>query len=355
MITQFDVIPSLKIAYLVMRKCGCSSIKQAMSAIRDQQPAMTADQIHAGRLVLGNELDPDEGWFTFTIVRDPITRFLSFYANKILDQNLNGNHTFVHRRRFGFRPNMTLDSAIDVILDPAFDTEPHLVPQSRLIDSIGFDLDFIGSLEDFAKSIAEIQRLSGVQLPVQHLNPARQKLLVPTERQFELLADFYRDDLIRFSYADNYEDWCQINVESSQDKFQREEGFEFAGEAKLLRHRVSKQRQQYLIEFFWRVETTQRCKRVVRIVKRTDKVRELIWHLPPNLNLGKSADADGNVHESIVIPRSMLPDDFDPDEIFFELYFSNDDQARPKLINYRNHPNMLVFALKETGLVSRAK
>ena len=346
---KFDVISSLNIAYLVMRKCGCSSIKQAMSTIRDQHPATTAAEIHAGQLVHGSELNRDQDWFTFTIVRDPITRFLSFYANKILDQNLAGNHTFVHRQRFGFRPNMTLDAAIRVVLDPDFVTEPHLVPQSQLIDSIGFELDYIGNLEEFSKCLTDIEKLSGVKLPAQHLNQAKQKPLIPNQQQFERLAQFYRDDLIRFNYADNFEDWYKINVEHCKDKFQAEEGFEFEGEAKLLRHQVTKQKNRYLIELFWRVEDTQHYKRVIRIVKRNDDVREKIWHLPPNLNLSQDADANRYVHEKVAIPFSSLPEDIDPDEIFFELYFAKDNQSRPRLLNYRNHPNMLVFALTETG------
>ena len=299
--------------------------------------------------MLGRDLDRDQGWFTFTVVRDPITRFLSFYANKILDQNLTGNHTFVHRRRFGFRPNMTLDAAIDVALDPAFATEPHLVPQSRLLDSIGFELDYIGNLEEFPKCLSEIERLSGVKLPVRHLNPAQQKLLVPSEQQFVKLANHYRDDLIRFSYADNYEDWYKLNVQSRQHKFQSEEGFEFEGEAKLLRHHVSRQEQGHVIELFWRVENAQSRKRVIRIANRTGDERKIVWHLPPNRNLSGDADANGYVHEQVVIPCESLPTDIDPEDLFFELYFADEQQSCARLLNYRNHPNMLVFALRETG------
>ena len=102
---QFDTIPSQKIAYLVMRKCGCSSIKHAISKIRDLQPVpQDGVKIHGNRdfQLLPKEFEDHNEWFKFTIVRDPIIRFISFYANKILDQNLDGNHTFLNRHRDEF-------------------------------------------------------------------------------------------------------------------------------------------------------------------------------------------------------------------------------------------------------------
>ncbi len=134
----------------------------------------------------------------------------------------------------------------------------------------------------------------------------------------------------------------------SGEKFQLEEGFEFEGEGKLLGHQIAVQKDQFLIELSWRLEPTQSCKRVVRVVNRNDDTREKIWHLPPNHELSRDADDNGLVHEKIAIPFSMIPAELDPDEVYFELYFSGDNHDRPGLLNHENRSNMLLFSLKET-------
>lgn len=347
----FDTIPSRNFAYLVMRKCGCSSIKQAISQLRDEVPAVTAAEIHGLNewTLKPHEMSLGEDWFTFTIVRDPIMRFLSFYSNKVLDQNLEGNDTLRRRQSFGYQPNMTLDDAIEVLRNPEYRTEPHVESQHLTIDSIGFELDYVGRIEQFSQSIQDIQRMSGILLPIQHLNQAVHKPLFIDEPQFAKLAEFFQEDLRRFDYPDDFKGWQAKNVVGREEKFQRE-GFIFEDQARLHRYQVRRESNRYIIDLFWKIESTQTCKRVIRIIQKNAEGRELIWHMPPEFELQEKANKDGLLHEKISVPFTKLPTDVDPAEVFFELYFANKDTARPKLVNYFNHQNMLMFALKETVL-----
>jgi len=344
---QFDTIPDQKIAYLIMRKCGCSSLRHALSKIRDRQPVPEiANQIHCKMEhdVFGDELRDPEKWFKFTIVRDPIMRFLSFYANKILDQNLNENHTFRNRHRFGLLPNMSMDQVIEILIRRQFETEPHLLSQSELIHQVGFELDFIGHLEHVSRSLDKIEALTGIRLPLEHLNRAKQKPIVPTRKQFDKLAEFYRDDLVEFGYPVNYEDWCQAYVQGSEEKFQLEAGFTFENEAKLLKQTITRRSDRFVIELKWRVHASQSRKRVIQIVRKRGSDFEIIWHLPPRVGLIEDCDSDMLVRESVDIPFSRMPPDIDLDDVYQHLYFADEIQKRALLTDYLAHDNMLVFA-----------
>lgn len=350
-IPQFDTIPNRNLAYLVMRKCGCSSIKQAISQLRDEKPATTPAEIHSHNewTFRPSEMSNGEDWFTFTIVRDPIMRFLSFYSNKVLDQNIIGSSTLNRRKEYGYQPNMTLDDAIATLRNPAFRTEPHVESMYQTIKKIGFELDYVGRIEAFSKCIDDIKRMSGILLPIQHLNRALHKPLFIDETQFEQLREFFEEDLRYFDYPDNFKDWQETNVTGREEKFQRE-GFIFEDQARLHRYQVRRDPKRFIIDLFWKIESTQSCKRVIRIVQKNSSGRNVIWHLPPEFELKEKANDDGFLHEKVSIPLAKIPQDIDPSEVFFELYFANKDTARPGLVNYFNHQNMLMFALKETVL-----
>ena len=344
---QFDTLPEQKIAYLVMRKCGCSSIMHAFSRIRDRQPVpQSAIEIHRKRdfNVFAPKLEAPSSWFKFTIVRDPISRFISFYANKILDQNLDHNHTFFSRDRFGLLPNMAMDQVIEIMMEEKFEIEPHIAPQADLIKGIGYELDFIGRLENMAGCLDHIESKTGVRLPLQHLNEAKQKPVVPTRSQFEKLARFYQSDISEFGYPNDFDTWYQTRVEGREQKYQMEAGFTFENEAKLLKQSVSRQSDRFVIELRWRVHENQSRKRVIQILRRRDKEFEIVWHLPPRFGLIENCDEHMIVEETVDIPFSRMPEDADLNDIYHCLYFADKGRKRALLTDYLAHDNMLVFA-----------
>ena len=240
LVPQFEVIPDKKVAYLVIRKCACTSIKHAISQIRDAQPtAAEGPQVHGANSfeVFADKIEEPQNWFTFTFIREPIARFMSFYANKIHSNNVQFSHTFLEYDRFGLLPNMTVNQVIDVLVDDKYETEPHMLRQSEILRAVGFDLRFIGKLESLDAGLGKIETETGLRLQPRHLNRAKNKAILPTEKQFERLADYYAEDLAEFDYPTSYRDWRQQFVDGhAPEEFQTEQGYTFEGEAKLLNH-----------------------------------------------------------------------------------------------------------------------
>ena len=343
---HFDTSPAHRLAYLVMRKCGCSSIKYALSKIRDSETVeLVASQIHSRHenLLTAEELGDESTWYKFTLVRDPVKRFLSFYANKILDQNLRHNHTFQNTERYGLFPNMSMDQVIDRLTDDRFIVEPHIVPQAWLLDQLGFSLDHVGRLENMAATLAAIAKDTGVQLPVQHLNQESQKPVAPTREQFDRLTEFYREDIARFGYPSDYDEWHSINVEGREHKYQLEPGYTFENQAKLVSKVVESHAGHFEIHLRWRVMERMTHRRVIRLLFRVESKVEVFDHLPPLENLASLADANGFVDETIVVPHENIPVGVRPEDLFFEVYFTHEDHKRAPVVDYMGHNNMVLF------------
>lgn len=118
---HFVVLPALRLAYARVPKAANSSVKQVLSAHVDaagvELPPNTdwywADEgVRGGELVTAAELTaryPDA--FVFTFVRDPFSRVVSCYTNKVLNRR-----TITKRfRRFGCRRGMSFDEFVRVV------------------------------------------------------------------------------------------------------------------------------------------------------------------------------------------------------------------------------------------------
>ena len=347
MFPDFDVSEPHRIAYLIMRKCGCSSFRHAISNIRDAHPIRPHQtEIHWSQQTscyLASQLPAPETWFKFTFIRDPIVRFLSFYNSKILNQNLFENHTFIHFDRFGLLPNMSIDQVVDILLDDSFETEPHAVSQTDWLAAVGYELDYVGRMERMTESIAEIAEISGAVLRPDKLNGSKQKHFLPTRAQFKRLANFYRRDIESFGYPDTYDSWYAANVVGKEDKYQLEPGFTFQNEAKLIGHRISTSPRGYEIALDWRVDAHHRRKRMIRVgVQKGRQFREL-FRVPANPNLhGCIKNGDGIAKETVCIPFENVPANVDLKDVYHQLFFTQ-EKDRASLVGYAGHNNMLLL------------
>lgn len=348
LVPQFEVIPDQKIAYLVIRKSACTSIKHAISQVRDTQP-LQADglQVH-GRSSFewfANKIENPQQWFTFTFVREPIERFLSFYVNKIHSNDLKYNHTFREYDSFGLLPNMTVDQVIDVLVDPNYETEPHILRQTEILNAVGFELKLVGKLEELDVGLQQIKNTTGLDLPLGHLNRASNKAILPTPQQFDRLANYYADDLATFGYSTDYSQWKQRFVKGRKpEQIQTEQGYTFQDEAKLLNHSTHQRPEGFVIQLNWRVHPEQFRRRHVRVLRKTDAGMELVVHLKPNRNLSADADESGNAIEKLYVPGEKFAVDESFTNIFFEVYFSDAEQKRTRLTDYRGHVNKVVLS-----------
>ena len=152
----FEVLAEQRIAYLLLRKCACSSIVGALEQLRrGDQARLSVGELHRDRPTrqLAEQIESLPSWYTFTLVRDPIRRFLSFYSDKILNQSLTGNLSIATPAHYGYRTNMSLDEAIEVATGGQFEPDLHVLPCAQVIDQAGVKLRHIGKVENFASSI----------------------------------------------------------------------------------------------------------------------------------------------------------------------------------------------------------
>jgi hypothetical protein len=84
---------SLPIRYLVIPKCGCTFVKNLIWSLEKREPHVTPLRVHDDDLAFIRASDlglsPDDiskESYAFTVLRRPIERFFSFYADKIIGQ-----------------------------------------------------------------------------------------------------------------------------------------------------------------------------------------------------------------------------------------------------------------------------
>src|SRR3990172_2820060 len=77
-------LPGERAVWLEVPKAGCTSLKVALADFRKGDPPKNADEVHTwfGYSHVETLKGFDQrwrGWYRFTVVRSPITRFLSFF------------------------------------------------------------------------------------------------------------------------------------------------------------------------------------------------------------------------------------------------------------------------------------
>lgn len=339
----FEVLAEQRIAYLLLRKCACSSIVGALEQLRrGDQARLSVGELHRDRPTrqLAEQIESLSSWYTFTLVRDPIRRFLSFYSDKILNQSLTGNLSIATPAHYGYRTNMSLDEAIEVATGGQFEPDLHVLPCAQVIDQVGVKLQHIGKVENFASSIETIERETGVRIPQLHLNPAKRIPLLINRSQFEKLSHFYAEDQARFGYPADYSDWCAIHVTAAD--FQPEEGFEFEKEAKLLQHTIHTEEGRVFISLTWRVHPQSNRRRYVRVLKRVDGQQQILLRIPMRDDFLEMQDKDGLVQDDFSFRLNQIETLFEPEQLCIDIYFWNPEQKRAKILNFTDATELVL-------------
>ncbi len=334
---SFDRLVEKKIAYLVMRKCGCTSVMSAFEKLRhDPESDAHLRNLHIEKRdsVVVAELFKDHAdYYKFTIVRDPVRRFLSFFSNKILSRPSKGNLLVKDPTVLGYRPNVSLDETIGVAIGGKFRPNLHVMPLTDIIDGAGIELDYVGHIEQFDDAIARIAADTGVTLPILHLNKRDRPPVLLNREQFDRLSVYYGEDQRRLGYPDNYDDWYKIHVEQASDEFMTEEGFEFENEAKLLKHDISRLDDRFRVELTWRVHPDHSRKRRMRVVRIRENDRVPIYEVPlPTHRLDRSTDDPQMAQDIVEIPYAVIDPPCPQTELFLDLAFVGDETIETAVI-----------------------
>jgi Sulfotransferase family len=201
-----------RLAYLQVPKSACSSMHAALALLnhpelsREEVCAWGAIQKNQHWVELVKDGDPAlRGYFRFTFVREPCSRFASFFRSKV--HNLTNDRIRPRFAKMGIKAGMSMDDVLDLVEKiPVAELDPHLVPQNRLVFSGEKSrVDFIGRMEKMADGLDEIAARTGTRLDPPRLNvtvgtPDRDFREPLSDRVRARLARLYAEDFTRFGY-----------------------------------------------------------------------------------------------------------------------------------------------------------
>ena len=154
-----------------------------------------------------------ENYYKFTFVRDPFSRILSAYLQKIEQGKgtRKAKYKKMIRKRLGLNPNheISFDDFIHYLDQGGIMDDPHWIPQSYYIDMLGHDkLHFVGRVEnliqDLHKLYCEILGNDNFFLPKykkKETGSTNQLDKYYTRKSKKMIENLYVKDLEKFENA----------------------------------------------------------------------------------------------------------------------------------------------------------
>ena len=205
-----------KIAYLILPKCACSSIRKSFF----KQELKDDGSIHHAPIIDGRPTEDmtDRGrlshkrkdYFTFSFTRNPFDRLASLYADKVAGLSAQGGSDPVfYLRGFYLYGALAEKKNFDdflhaVIRIPDSIAEHHFRSQYDLLYEKGKILtDYVGKIEAFPESFAPIREKYDLE-PLAHFHPTRKGdwRNFFTEKSAQLCYRRYKKDFQTFGYEE---------------------------------------------------------------------------------------------------------------------------------------------------------
>ena len=204
-----------KLICIYHSKVACSSIKKSLF------PLFNIDQKRHPHLDVFPirptwEILTDKSYFTFTFVRNPWDRLVSFYRDKIKGVYSLGD-VRLFRKLYGRRifRSMTFDKLARLVCKiPDSISDPHFRSQICYMIHNGKVLpDFVGRYENLEEDYNKMCRMKGLSLTLPHIfqNVPKNKLDIKWEKTDykiyyseelkELVGERYRKDIEYFNYT----------------------------------------------------------------------------------------------------------------------------------------------------------
>lgn len=210
-----------RLIYVETPKVGCTSIKKILQFNeldcdesrmpsdvheRQQSPLKSPSADEAGFLRCLASAD----YLTFTFVRNPITRVLSAYLDKIVAQP--GEITPA-QREMGIDPSVripTFPEFIEMVYrQRPFDMNVHWAPQAFLLGIDKVRYDYIGRFECFVQSIEHLVAKKGLKTPASAMRHGRAHATNASDllgrhytgAALERVREIYHDDFKYLGYG----------------------------------------------------------------------------------------------------------------------------------------------------------
>jgi Sulfotransferase family len=210
-----------KVIYIETPKVGCTAIKQILQYSElNYDSSKLPDDVHDRRLSplkspKNNEAEflaclASEEYFTFSFVRNPFTRVLSAYLDKIIGRP---GVTTPIQQKMGIDPNTyipTFPEFIDLVYaTPASDMNPHWAPQTFLLGFEKVRYDYLGRFEFFRPSIDHLVSRTSLQVPAGALSHGKEHATDAsvkagdyyTKAIIEQVLEIYCDDFRYLGYG----------------------------------------------------------------------------------------------------------------------------------------------------------
>ncbi|GEM_PF-5980537 len=214
----------LKVGYLPVPKAACTSMLNAFFSLKEtveQQRRLKRveekrkhtkvrkhNAVHVYQNIMFDRVvkkSKTTGYFVFSCVRHPVSRFLSFYKNKVYfgwDKGIADKLTSL-----GFYHKMSVDECIEnlcSVQDPAA-LDAHVMPMSALLYYKGKLIpDYIMRVETLNNDWSYLMGLLGkstVEVTIHNLSPKDSSSDFDlTQSQKNKLTEYYKDDMQLFGY-----------------------------------------------------------------------------------------------------------------------------------------------------------
>jgi len=210
-----NISETYKYIYFETPKVGCSTIKRTLHKLEVDNVSDIPEDVHdknSSPLLSPLELEKNfteylnDDYFKFTFVRNPYTRILSCYLDKIV-----GRSKIVFLPKIGFDPNAELsfkEFLLAVKKQSYAEMDSHWTPQSVLLAADSISLDFIGRQENFdndlQKALAIINKTKSntIENEALHAVGANKKLQeYITDDIANLIQEIYTDDFLLYGYS----------------------------------------------------------------------------------------------------------------------------------------------------------
>ena len=212
---NFIIVGTQDLAYLKIPKAACTSIRKTMVKFFLSDHSLKQAEYEPYKNVYGLGLsEPVEAYifkreklallqqqyFKFTFVRNPFSRLVSFYLNKIIKEN--------QYYRIGKTEREFSKVAKIICKKPDVISDEHFVSQYCLVYEEGQCLvDFVGKFENLEVEFKPIQEKYDLS-PLEHIRkmPTYDYRDYYTPELVEKVAKRYEKDIEVFGYQKDYED-----------------------------------------------------------------------------------------------------------------------------------------------------